>query len=71
LRDRGAEEDVNLLMDGAGPLVIGKRLARARGVPVPGWTANEPAAVRRLDGRGVDAVVSDDPEMALGTLLAP
>ena len=47
------------------------RLAHARGVPVLGWTANRPEAVRRLDALGVDAVVSDDPEMALATLLAP
>ena len=47
------------------------RLAHARGVPVLAWTANEPAAVQRLDDLGVDAVVSDDPEMALATLLAP
>jgi glycerophosphoryl diester phosphodiesterase len=47
------------------------RLAHARGVPVLGWTANEPEAVRRLDALGVDGVVSDDPEMALATLLAP
>lgn len=47
------------------------RIAHARGVPVLGWTANEPAVVRRLESLGVDAVVSDDPEMALATLLAP
>jgi glycerophosphoryl diester phosphodiesterase len=46
------------------------RIAHARGVPVLAWTANEPAIVQRLDSLGVDAVVSDDPEMALATLLA-
>jgi len=46
------------------------RLAHARGVPVLAWTANEPAAVRRLDALGVDAIVSDDPGMALATLRA-
>jgi glycerophosphoryl diester phosphodiesterase len=47
------------------------RHAHARGVPVLGWTANDPAAVRRLGALGVDAVVSDDPEMALATLRTP
>lgn len=47
------------------------RLAHARGVSVLAWTANEPAVVRRLDLLGVDAIVSDDPGMALATLRAP
>jgi glycerophosphoryl diester phosphodiesterase len=47
------------------------RVAHARGVPVLGWTANEPAVVRHLEALGVDAVVSDDPEMALATLRTP
>ena len=49
-------------------------LAHALGVPVLAWTANDPAAVRRLVSIGVDAIVSDDPRMALeavATLLAP
>jgi glycerophosphoryl diester phosphodiesterase len=33
------------------------------------WTANEPEIVRRLARIGVDGIVSDDPEMALATLL--
>jgi len=37
-------------------------------VPVLGWTANDPASVRRLALLGVDGIVSDDPEMALKTL---
>jgi len=44
------------------------RVAHSMGVPVLGWTANDPAAVRRLAGLGVDGIVSDDPEMALKTL---
>jgi glycerophosphoryl diester phosphodiesterase len=47
------------------------RQAHARGVPVLAWTANEPAAVRRLDALGVDGIVSDDPGMALATLRTP
>ncbi len=44
------------------------RVAHGMGVPVLGWTANDPAAVRRLAELGVDGIVSDDPEMALKTL---
>jgi glycerophosphoryl diester phosphodiesterase len=44
------------------------RVAHARGAPVLGWTANDPATVRRLNACGVDAIVSDDPGMALQTL---
>ncbi len=40
------------------------------GAPVLAWTVNEPETVRRLAGIGVDGIVSDDPEMALATLLA-
>jgi glycerophosphoryl diester phosphodiesterase len=47
------------------------RLAHSRGVPVLAWTANDPVVVQRLDAMGVDAVVSDDPEMALATLRTP
>ena len=42
--------------------------AHALGAPVLGWTANDPASVLRLDALGVDAIVSDDPGMALATL---
>ena len=42
--------------------------AHARGVPVLAWTANEPALVERLVAHGVDGIVTDDPEMVLGTL---
>jgi glycerophosphoryl diester phosphodiesterase len=45
--------------------------AHRAGAPVLAWTANDAAAVRRLTAAGVDAIVSDDPEMALATLLAP
>jgi len=44
------------------------------GAPVLAWTVNDPAGVRRLSEAGVDAIVSDDPEMArevLGTLSRP
>jgi glycerophosphoryl diester phosphodiesterase len=34
------------------------------------WTVNDPATVRRLAAIGVDGIVSDDPGMALATLLA-
>lgn len=44
--------------------------AHRLGAPVLAWTANDPAAVRRLSAAGVDGIVSDDPEMALATLLA-
>jgi glycerophosphoryl diester phosphodiesterase len=44
------------------------RAAHARGAAVLGWTANDPATVRRLSDVGVDAIVSDDPRMALRTL---
>jgi glycerophosphoryl diester phosphodiesterase len=44
------------------------RAAHALGAPVLGWTANDPATVRRLDAVGVDAIISDDPGMALRTL---
>lgn len=47
--------------------------AHRRGAPVFGWTANDPATVERLVDVGVDAIVSDDPEMvvtALATLHA-
>jgi glycerophosphoryl diester phosphodiesterase len=40
-----------------------------RGAPVLAWTANDPQIVSRLAGLGVDAIVSDDPAMALATLL--
>jgi len=42
--------------------------AHRRDVPVLAWTANDRATVLRLDALGVDAIVSDDPEMALATL---
>jgi glycerophosphoryl diester phosphodiesterase len=44
------------------------------GAPVLAWTVNDPQAVRRLAGLGVDAIVSDDPGMArevLATLKRP
>jgi glycerophosphoryl diester phosphodiesterase len=44
------------------------RAAHALGAPVFGWTANDPHTVLRLADAGVDAIVSDDPGMALATL---
>jgi glycerophosphoryl diester phosphodiesterase len=38
------------------------------GAPVLAWTVNDPETVRRLARIGVDAIVSDDPGMALKTL---
>lgn len=45
--------------------------AHRRGAPVLAWTANDPAAVRRLAAAGVDAIVSDDPAMARAALDDP
>jgi len=44
--------------------------AHRAGAAVLAWTANDPAVVTRLTNAGVDGIVSDDPEMALATLLA-
>jgi glycerophosphoryl diester phosphodiesterase len=44
--------------------------AHRLGAPVLAWTVNDAAGVRRVTAAGVDAIVSDDPEMALATLLA-
>ena len=47
------------------------RASHRAGAPVLAWTANDPDAIRRLERMGVDGIVSDDPEGALATLLAP
>jgi glycerophosphoryl diester phosphodiesterase len=44
------------------------RRAHAAGAPVLAWTANDAALVARLEALGVDAIVTDDPAMALATL---
>ncbi len=44
--------------------------AHRLGAAVLAWTANDPAAVRRLAAAGVDAIVTDDPQMAVATLAA-
>jgi glycerophosphoryl diester phosphodiesterase len=44
--------------------------AHRLGAPVLAWTVNDPGGVRRATAAGVDGIVSDDPEMALATLLA-
>ncbi len=38
--------------------------AHRAGVPVLAWTVNHEDRVRRLADIGVDAIVSDDPQMA-------
>jgi glycerophosphoryl diester phosphodiesterase len=40
----------------------------ARGAALVAWTVNDPGCVLRLAELGVDAIVSDDPGMALGAL---
>jgi glycerophosphoryl diester phosphodiesterase len=42
--------------------------AHRLGAPVLAWTVNDPETVQRLAQNGVDAIVSDDPGMALETL---
>lgn len=44
--------------------------AHRSGAAVFAWTANDPASVRRLAAAGVDAIVTDDPQMTLATLAA-
>lgn len=44
--------------------------AHRLGAPVLAWTVNDERGVRRVAAAGVDGIVSDDPEMALATLLA-
>lgn len=44
--------------------------AHRLGTPVLAWTVNDESGVRRMSAAGVDGIVSDDPEMALATLLA-
>jgi glycerophosphoryl diester phosphodiesterase len=43
--------------------------AHRLGAPVLAWTANDPAAIRRLAALGVDGIASDDPAKCLATLL--
>lgn len=43
-------------------------VAHRLGAPVLAWTANDAETVRRLAALGVDAIVSDDPGMALKSL---
>jgi len=47
------------------PLV---RAAHVRGAALIAWTVNDPAEIGRLAAAGVDAIVSDDPGMALRVL---
>jgi len=42
--------------------------AHRLGAPVLAWTVNDPEIVQRLERIGVDAIVSDDPGMALRSL---
>lgn len=47
------------------------RRAHAARAPLIAWTANTPALVARLAALGVDAIVTDDPAMAIATLKVP
>ncbi|HJR19021.1 MAG TPA: glycerophosphodiester phosphodiesterase [Actinomycetota bacterium] len=40
----------------------------AAGRRVVAWTVNDPADIAKLDGWGVDGLITDDPRMALATL---
>jgi glycerophosphoryl diester phosphodiesterase len=42
--------------------------ARERGVALRPWTVNDPAEIARLGGLGYDAVISDDPLVAIAAL---
>lgn len=44
--------------------------ARERGVALRPWTVNDPAEIARLGALGYDAVISDDPLVAIAALLA-
>jgi glycerophosphoryl diester phosphodiesterase len=50
--------------------VLGALVARARerGLRIRVWTVNEPDEVRRLEAAGVDAVITDAPDLALGAV---
>lgn len=48
------------------PAVVDR--CHAGGRFVVAWTVDDPAEVRRLDAAGVDAVVTNDPRIAVGTL---
>ena len=50
------------------PLVV--REAQARGLPVFVWTVNEPEAIRAMVEAGVDAVISDVPDVAEAVIRA-
>jgi glycerophosphoryl diester phosphodiesterase len=51
--------------------LVGRALvdaAHARGAALVAWTANDPPEIERLAAAGVDAIVTDDPGMALRVL---
>lgn len=48
------------------PAVV--RVAHARGAAVLAWTVNDPVLVERVAAAGIDAVVTDDPAMAIEVL---
>lgn len=53
--------------------VVDRRLVRAAhkaGMAVHVWTINRPAEMERLWGRGVDAIITDRPELAAGLQLS-
>jgi glycerophosphoryl diester phosphodiesterase len=45
--------------------------AHARGLNVNVWTVNDPADLRRLAAAGVDAVITDLPDLALAEIPEP
>lgn len=46
------------------------RVVTAAGLPVQVWTVNEPADIRRLLGWGVQAIISDRPDVAVPVVRA-
>jgi glycerophosphoryl diester phosphodiesterase len=66
LLERGAPAALALHHALVSPAAVA--LVHARGAALIAWTVNEPARVARLSELGVDAIVSDDPRMALAVL---
>jgi len=66
LLSRGAPAAIALHHALVSPGVIA--VTHARGAALIAWTVNEPAVVVSLAELGVDAIVSDDPRMALAAL---
>jgi glycerophosphoryl diester phosphodiesterase len=66
LLERGAPAALALHHALVSPAVVAR--THARGAALIAWTLNEPERVARLAELGVDAIVSDDPRMALDVL---